>query len=156
MFMDDQLKFTEILLVEDNQYDVEMVLHTFKKQNITNRIHVVRDGAEALDFIFGTGKFSGLKFLGQPKLILLDLKLPKVDGIEVLRRIRGDPATRLIPVVVLTSSKENRDIEQCYALGVNSYIVKPVDFEQFSNAVREIGLYWMLFNQPPVINMKTK
>jgi two-component system, response regulator len=154
MFMDDALKFTEILLVEDNPYDVEMVLHTFKKHNITNRIHVVRDGAEALDFIFGTGGYSGQNFLGQPKLILLDLKLPKVDGIEVLRRIRNDPVTKKIPVVVLTSSKETKDIEECYALGVNSYIVKPVDFEQFSTAIREIGMYWVLLNQPPVLNGK--
>ena len=134
----------EILLVEDNPNDVELALHALKKNNLTNRIEVVRDGEEALDFIFGNGSDSN-----RPKVILLDLKLPKVDGLEVLKRLKSDPQTRSIPVVMLTSSAEERDIVNSYQLGVNSYIVKPVDFEQFTEAVRHLGLYWLLMNQPP-------
>ena len=134
----------EILLVEDNPNDVELALHALKKNNLTNRIEVVRDGEEALDFIFGNGSDSN-----RPKVILLDLKLPKVDGLEVLKRLKSDPQTRSIPVVMLTSSAEERDIVKSYQLGVNSYIVKPVDFEQFTEAVRHLGLYWLLMNQPP-------
>jgi two-component system response regulator len=134
----------EILLVEDNPNDVELALHALRKNNLTNRIEVVRDGAEALDFIFGNGADSN-----RPKVILLDLKLPKVDGLEVLKRLKSDPQTRSIPVVMLTSSREERDIINSYELGVNSYIVKPVDFEQFTEAVRQLGLYWLLMNQPP-------
>lgn len=137
----------EILLVEDNPTDVELTLHTLKKHNLANGVQVVRDGAEALDFIFGTGTHAGHN--PRPKLILLDLKLPKVDGLEVLRRIRGDERTRTIPVVALTSSREERDIVESYRLGVNSYIVKPVDFTQFVEVVRQLGLYWLLLNQPP-------
>jgi two-component system, response regulator len=141
----------EILLVEDNPNDVEMTLYAFKKNNLSNRIHVVGDGEEALEFLFCTGAYSQRSMRNGPKVILLDLKLPKVDGLEVLRRIKGDPRTRIIPVVVLTSSREERDIVESYNLGVNSYIVKPVDFEQFTESVRQLGLYWVLLNQPPVL-----
>lgn len=141
----------EILLVEDNPNDVELALHALKKNNIANRIEVVRDGAEALDFIFCNGAYVSRSIANSPKVILLDLKLPKVDGLEVLRQIKSDPRTRAIPVVVLTSSREERDIVESYNLGVNSYIVKPVDFEQFTEAVHTLGLYWLLLNQPPAI-----
>ena len=140
----------EILLVEDNPNDVELTLHTLQAHNLANRVHVVRDGAEALEFIFGTEAYQGRSVKNGPKVILLDLKLPKVDGLEVLRRIRADERTRLFPVVILTSSREERDIVESYNLGVNSYIVKPVNFEQFTEAVRQVGLYWVLLNQPPV------
>lgn len=139
----------EILLVEDNPNDAELALHAFKRYKISNSVHVVRDGAEALDYVFGEGSYVGRSVLDQPKVILLDLKLPKVDGLEVLRRIREDARTRSIPVVVLTSSREDRDIAECYNLGVNSYITKPVDFEQFTEAARILGFYWLLLNQPP-------
>jgi len=139
----------EILLVEDDPNDVELTLHTFMAHNLANRIEVVRDGAEALDFIFGTGAYAHRRVEDGPKVILLDLKLPKVDGLEVLRRVKADPRTRLIPVVVMTSSREERDIVESYELGVNSYIVKPVNFEQFTEAVRSLGMYWLLLNQPP-------
>jgi two-component system, response regulator len=139
----------EILLVEDNPNDVELTLHALKKNNIANRIHVVRDGAEALEYLFGSGADAGVDANHTPKVILLDLKLPKVDGMEVLQRIKSDERTRPIPVVVLTSSTEERDIVESYRLGVNSYITKPVDFEQFTEAVRQLGLYWLLLNQPP-------
>ncbi len=141
----------EILLVEDNPNDVELAMHALKKNNLANNIHVARDGAEALDFLFGTGAFSDRLINRPPKVILLDLKLPKVDGLEVLKRIKGDERTRLIPVVVLTSSREEQDIIESYRLGVNSFIIKPVDFEQFTEAVRQLGLYWLLLNQPPVL-----
>lgn len=141
----------EILLVEDNPNDVELALHALKKNNLTNHIHVVRDGAEALEFLFGSGEYAGREINHAPKVILLDLKLPKVDGMEVLQRIKSDQRTRSIPVVVLTSSREERDIVESYRLGVNSYITKPVDFEQFTEAVRQLGLYWLLLNQPPVL-----
>ena len=141
----------EILLVEDNPNDVELTIHALKKNNLTNRIHVVRDGAEALDYLFGSGTYAGRDVNHTPKVILLDLKLPKVDGMEVLRQIKTDARTRSIPVVVLTSSREERDIVGSYQLGVNSYITKPVDFEQFTEAVRQLGLYWLLLNQPPVL-----
>lgn len=139
----------EILLVEDNPNDVQLALPAFKKSNLTNRIQVVRDGAEALDFLFRSGQFEG-RTNGTPKVVLLDLKLPKVDGLEVLHRLRANPATKQLPVVVLTSSREERDIVESYHLGVNSYIVKPVDFEQFTEVVRQLGFYWALLNQPPV------
>lgn len=140
----------EILLVEDNPNDVELTLHALKENNLTNRIEVVRDGAEALDFIFATGAYAHRSLEQSPKVILLDLKLPKVDGIEVLKRLKSNPRTRAIPVVVLTSSRAERDIVESYQLGVNSYIVKPVDFEQFTEAVRNLGLSWLLLNQPPI------
>jgi len=138
----------EILLVEDNPNDVELTLRAFRKRNITNKIHVVRDGVEALEYIFATGSYSGRDIDHHPKVILLDLKLPKVDGLEVLRRIRSDERTKYIPVVVLTSSNQERDKIESYKLGVNSYIVKPVDFDKFVEAVSEIGFYWLLLNEP--------
>ncbi len=144
-------KPVEILLVEDNPNDVELTLLALQDNNLTNPIHVARDGAEALEFIFATGAYAGRNVNQIPKVILLDLKLPKVDGLEVLRCIKGDPRTRTIPVVVLTSSREERDIVESYELGVNSYITKPVDFEQFTAAVRTLGMYWLLLNQPPVL-----
>ena len=139
----------EILLVEDNPSDVELTLHALKKHNLANCIEVVRDGAEALEFIFCTGKYAHRSIDNAPKVILLDLKLPKVDGLEVLRRVKGDPRTKSVPVVVLTSSREEPDIAESYRLGVNSYIVKPVDFEQFTEAMRQLGMYWVLLNEPP-------
>jgi CheY-like chemotaxis protein len=139
----------EILLVEDDPRDVELTLHALRTNRIGNAIQVARDGAEALDFVFCVGRHAGRRLSDRPRVILLDLKLPLVDGLEVLERIKGDPRTRTIPVVVLTSSSEERDIVRSYGLGVNSYIVKPVDFEQFAAAVRDIGLYWLLLNEPP-------
>jgi two-component system, response regulator len=139
----------EILLVEDNPNDVELTLHALKQNNIANPVHVVRDGAEALEFIFCTGAYAHRPILERPKLILLDLKLPKVDGIEVLHKIKEDPRTKTIPVVVLTSSREERDIIESYQAGVNSYITKPVDFQQFTESVRHLGMYWLLLNEPP-------
>ncbi|MDH7489965.1 MAG: response regulator [Anaerolineae bacterium] len=139
----------EILLVEDNPDDVELTLRALRRYNITNRVQVARDGAEALDFLFCQGDYAARDCLDRPRVILLDLKLPKVDGLEVLRRIKSDPRTQTIPVVVLTSSREERDMAESYRLGVNSFIVKPVDFAQFTEAVRNIGLYWMLLNEAP-------
>jgi two-component system response regulator len=141
----------EILLIEDNPNDVELTMLAFKANRIANGIHVLRDGAEALDYLFGNGQYTGRNIYDRPKVILLDLKLPKVDGLEVLRQIKSDDRTRSIPVVMLTSSREDPDIAQSYQLGVNSYIVKPVDFIQFSEAVRELGFYWLLLNQPPTV-----
>jgi two-component system response regulator len=140
----------EILLVEDNPNDVRLTLHALRQHKIANRVQVARDGAEALDFLFGTGLYAGRAVENTPKLVLLDLKLPLVDGVEVLRQIKAEPQTQMIPVVVLTTSREDRDIVDSYRLGVNSYIVKPVDFDQFAEAMRQIGLYWLLLNQPPV------
>ena len=137
----------EILLVEDNPSDVELALHAFAQHHLGNRIHVARDGQEALEFLFCEGPHAGRHEEDPPRLILLDLKLPKLDGLEVLRKIRSHDRTRNIPVVMLTSSSEERDIVESYNLGVNSYIVKPVDFEQFTEAVRQLGLYWMVLNQ---------
>jgi CheY-like chemotaxis protein len=139
----------EILLVEDNPQDLELALRALQKANVTNHIQVARDGAEALDFVFGEGAFAGRRLADGPKVILLDLKLPKVDGLEVLKRLKGDPRTRMIPVVILTSSKEQRDVVESYQLGVNSYLVKPVNFERFAEAVRDLGFYWLLLNHPP-------
>jgi two-component system response regulator len=140
----------EILLVEDNTSDAELTMHALKKSKIANNIIHLDDGAAALDFLFGKGEYEGRDISNKPKLILLDLKMPKVDGMEVLKIIKEDELTKEIPVVVLTSSKENPDIKASYALGANSYIVKPVEFDGFSKAVAELGLYWLLFNQPPV------
>lgn len=140
----------EILLVEDNPDDVQLTLHAFAKNKFSNHIHVVRDGAEALEFVFGTGEYANRVAQPNPKVILLDVKLPKVDGLEVLRRIKSDERTRVIPVVMLTSSREDRDVIESYQLGVNGYIVKPVDFNNFIEAVRTLGMYWVLLNQPPL------
>jgi CheY-like chemotaxis protein len=139
----------EILLVEDNPADVELTLRALKKHNLTNRVQVVSDGVLALDYLFGTGTFAGQKRPLPPKVVFLDLKLPKVDGREVLRRMKTDPKTRIIPVVALTSSKEESDIVDSYKLGINSYVVKPLDFDKFVEAVSELGLYWVLLNQAP-------
>lgn len=139
----------EILLVEDNPQDLELTLRALKIANLANRIQVARDGAEALEFIFCEGPHATRRIDDVPKVILLDLKLPKVDGLEVLQRVKSDPRTKHIPVTILTSSKEQRDIVESYHLGVNSYIVKPVNFEGFSAAVQNLGLYWLLLNQPP-------
>lgn len=141
----------EILLVEDNPQDLELALRALRKANLGNRMEVARDGAEALDYLFCEGAHAGRRIEDVPKVVLLDLKLPKVDGLEVLQRIRGDPRTKAIPVVVLTSSKEQRDIVESYRLGVNSYVVKPVSFEQFALAVQQLGLYWLLLNEPPAV-----
>jgi len=141
----------EILLVEDNPEDLALTLRALRKANLTNHIHVARDGAEALEFIFCEGPHADRKIENGPKVILLDLKLPKVDGLEVLRRIKGDPRTKMIPTVVLTSSKEQNDVVESYQLGVNSYIVKPVNFESFATAVAQLGMYWLLLNQPPKV-----
>ena len=139
----------EILLVEDNPNDVELTLDAFAQNQVSNHIHVVRDGAEALEFLFCTGRYAERRIENGPKVVLLDLKLPKVDGLEVLRRIKADARTRRIPVVALTTSREERDIVESYDLGVNSYIIKPVDFQQFNEAARTLGMYWLLINQPP-------
>lgn len=139
----------EILLVEDDPNDVELTLHTLRENKLANRIQVVRDGAEALEFIFRTGQY-GDRGNENLKVVLLDLKLPLVDGLEVLRRVKQDPRTRPIPIVVLTSSQEEQDIVESYRLGVNSYLVKPVDFGKFTETVRALGLYWLLLNEPPI------
>jgi len=138
-----------ILLVEDNPADEALTLRALRKNNIGNEIVVARDGAEALDFLFGTGKFAGRDVNIKPEVVLLDLMLPKVDGFEVLKRIRGDARTRLLSVVILTSSKEQQDIVHGYNLGANSYVRKPVDFKQFVDAVRQLGLYWLVLNERP-------
>ena len=140
---------TEILLVEDNASDAELALHALRKEKLANSIHVARDGEEALDFLFCRGPFANRSFDLPPKLVLLDLKLPKVDGLEVLRKVKGDARTMPIPVVILTSSREERDLVESYKLGVNSYIQKPVDFDQFRRTIRDAGLYWLVVNQPP-------
>jgi two-component system response regulator len=139
----------ELLLVEDNPHDLELALRALRKANLVNHIHVARDGAEALEFVFCEGQYAARKIADGPRVILLDLKLPKIDGLEVLKRIKGDPRTKMIPVVVLTSSKEQSDVVESYQFGVNSYIVKPVNFDGFVEAVRNLGLYWLLLNQPP-------
>lgn len=141
----------EMLLVEDNPQDLELAQRALRKANLANRTHVARDGAEALDFVFGTGSFAGRNVTDELKVILLDLKLPKVDGLEVLRRIKADVRTKVIPIVVLTSSREQRDVVEAYELGVNSYIVKPVNFERYAESVRDLGLYWLRLNQPPKV-----
>jgi two-component system, response regulator len=138
----------EILLVEDNPNDVKLTLHAFETANLANTVHVARDGVEALEFLFGAAPSADQSLPEMPKLILLDLKLPRLDGHEVLKRIRNDPRTRGIPVVVLTSSSEERDVMRTYEVGANSYIIKPVDFEQFTESVRDIGKYWLVMNHP--------
>jgi CheY-like chemotaxis protein len=140
----------DILLVEDNPRDVEMTLRALRNHNLANKVHVVKDGAEALDFIFSRGAYPRKDLNHVPKVVLLDLKLPKVSGLEVLRAIKGDAQARTIPVVVLTSSQEEKDMIESYQLGVNSYIVKPVDFDKFVEAVGQLGLYWLIINKPLV------
>jgi CheY-like chemotaxis protein len=146
----------EILLVDDSQEDVDLTLHALRSENLANHVFVARDGQEALDFLFCTGPHAGRSFDHPPKLVLLDLKMPKVDGMQVLKQIKGDARTKTIPVVMTTSSKEERDMVNGYELGVNSYIQKPVDFTQFRDAVKLLGLYWLVTNQPPVANGKTE
>jgi CheY-like chemotaxis protein len=149
--MNEQL---DILLVEDNQDDMDLALYALKREKLANKIHVARDGEEALDFLFCRGPFAERTFEHPPKLVLLDLKLPKVDGMEVLRELKADPRTRSIPVVMMTSSREERDLVNSYNLGANSYIQKPVDFDQFRETVKSVGLYWLVINQPPPTNGK--
>jgi two-component system response regulator len=138
-----------ILLVEDNPNDEELTLRALRKANIANEVAVARDGQEALDFLFGTGKYAGRELPTMPAVVLLDLKLPKLDGIDVLQRIRADPRTKLIPVVVLTSSSEDEDMVRSYQSGANSYVRKPIEFSAFANAVTQLGMYWVLINQIP-------
>ena len=140
----------DILLVEDNPDDAELTIRELRKNNMANSLFHVEDGADAIDFIFATGRFEGIRTIGHPpKVVLLDIQMPKVNGIEVLKRIKANPLTSTIPVVILTSSKEDPDIKKCYALGANSYIVKPVNFDGFSAAIQSLGFYWLLLNQPP-------
>ncbi|HLG40263.1 MAG TPA: response regulator [Chitinophagaceae bacterium] len=140
----------EILLAEDNTTDAELTIRELKKHNMANNLVHVKDGEEAIDFIFATGKYAGKReVLHFPKLVLLDIQMPKVNGIEVLQKIKADPRTKAVPVVILTSSKEDPDIQKCYALGANSYIVKPVNFDGFAQAIKNLGFYWLLLNQPP-------
>jgi two-component system response regulator len=149
--MDNKYNEVEILLVEDNMNDAELITRALRKVNLSNNLVHVKDGAEALDFIFAKGEFAEREAKKMPKVILLDIKMPRVDGIEVLRQVKGNDATKLIPVVIMTSSKEEQDIIISYKLGVNSFVVKPVEFQDFAKAVSELGLYWVLVNQPPVI-----
>jgi two-component system, response regulator len=146
------MRTTIILLVEDNADDEALTMRAFKKSNLKNEVVVVRDGVEALDYLFGTGDFEGRDLSVMPHLILLDLKLPKIDGLEVLRRLRADPRTKLLPVVILTSSKEQEDLINGYSLGANSYVRKPIDFNEFMSAIQQLGLYWMVLNEFPGID----
>jgi len=139
----------EILLVEDDPADAEMTLRALRRNNLANRVHWVKDGAEALEYMFRSGAYAGRDPSHAPRLVMLDIKMPKVDGIEVLRRLKADPATRTVPVVVMTSSNEEQDVIETYRLGVNSYIVKPVQFDVFLETVAKIGLYWVLTNRVP-------
>ena len=144
------LNQVEVLLVEDNVHDAEMTIRALRKVNLANNLVHVKDGEEALDFIFAKGKFADRQESDQPKVILLDIKMPKVDGIEVLKQLKSRESTKTIPIVIMTSSKEEQDIINSYQLGVNSYVVKPVDFEGFARAVSQLGMYWLLTNQPPL------
>ncbi|MDN3655313.1 response regulator [Ferruginibacter paludis] len=146
----NQNAIVDILLIEDNMNDAELTVRQLKKHNLANNLVHVTDGEEALDFIFCTGNYKGRAIDKLPKLVLLDIQMPKINGQEVLLKVKSDPRTRTIPVVMLTSSKEDPDIQKCYALGANSYIVKPVNFEGFAEAIKNLGFYWLLLNQPPV------
>jgi len=148
--MSEAMNEVEILLVEDNPTDAELAIRALNKQHLPNKLEWVKDGAQALDFVFAQGDYSHRSVENGPKVILLDLRLPKVDGMEVLRRIKSDERTRTIPVVVLTSSKEDRDVAESYNLGVNSFISKPVEFDAFAKTVAEMGMYWLLVNRPPL------
>lgn len=141
----------EILLVEDNPDDVELAVHALRRENLANQIEVARDGEEALDFLFCRGRHANRSFDHAPRLVLLDLKLPKVDGLEVLKELKSDPRTKAIPVVIITSSREEQDLVNGYKLGVNAYIQKPVDFGQFREMVKRLGLFWLVVNQPPPV-----
>jgi len=150
-------KMVEILLVEDNSFDAELTMHAFLKSKLANEVRLVRDGAEALDFLFCRGPFSDRRFDRPPHVVLLDLKLPKVDGLQVLEQVKEDERTRSIPVIVLTSSKEETDLARSYKLGVNSYIQKPVNFDEFQKVVQQLGMYWLLLNsKPPVTAFLTR
>ena len=144
------IEFGKILLAEDDPRDVELTLEALREHNLTNEVVVARDGEEALDYVYRRGAFAS-RPEGQPVVVLLDLKMPKVDGVEVARQLKSDPRTRVIPVVVLTSSRESRDLEECYRLGVNAYVVKPVQFRDFIDAVRQVGAFWALLNEPPPV-----
>jgi len=144
----------DILLVDDSQDDLDLTLHALRAENLANHVFIARDGEEALDFLFCSGPHSGRSFDRPPKLVLLDLKMPKVDGMQVLMRVKGDARTRTIPVVLMTSSREERDMVSGYDLGVNSYLQKPVDFDEFRKMVKLLGLYWLVTNRPPVTNGK--
>jgi two-component system response regulator len=144
------LNHVDLLLIEDNNSDAELTIRELKKHNLANNLFHVKDGAEALDFVFATGKYAGIRTMEHPpKIILLDIQMPKVNGIEVLQKIKSDERTKTTPVVMLTSSKEDPDIKKCYALGANSYIVKPVNFESFAESIKSLGFFWLLLNQPP-------
>ncbi len=145
------LENIDILLVEDNEDDMDLALHALRRKKLANSIFVARDGEQALDFLFCRGAFAHRSFDHPPKLMLLDLKLPMIDGMEVLKQVKGDPRTKTIPVVIMTSSKEERDLVAGYNLGANSYIQKPVDFDQFRETVKSVGLYWVIINQPPIM-----
>jgi two-component system response regulator len=140
----------DLLVVEDDPHDAELTLRALLKANLVSRVHVVRDGVEALDYLLGEGDHAGQQHRPLPRLVLLDLKLPKVNGLQVLRRLRSEPRTRCVPVVVLTSSRESSDVLESYGLGVNSYVVKPVSFDRFAESVRQVGAYWLTLNQPPL------
>lgn len=148
---EQHLNGVEILLIEDNLNDQELTMRALKKRNIANKVKIVSDGEEALCYLFGEGEYAGRDISAIPKVVLLDLKLPKVSGLDVLKRIKSDPRTRMIPVVALTSSREEKDRLESYKFGVNSYIVKPVDFDKFVEAVSKLGFYWLLLNEPPVL-----
>ncbi|MGD0570211.1 MAG: response regulator [Candidatus Sulfotelmatobacter sp.] len=146
------LNEVDILLADDSQDDIDLTLHALRAENLANHVFVVCDGEEALEFLFCTGVYAGRSLDRPPKLLLLDLKMPKVDGMQVLRQVKGDPRTKTMPVVLMTSSREERDMLSGYELGVNSYVQKPVDFGEFRKAVRSLGLYWLVTNRPPTIN----
>jgi two-component system response regulator len=145
----------EIIIIEDNESDADLVIRALKKNNIANKVLVIKDGEEALDYFFYKGKWAERPPGHNPKMVLLDLKMPKVSGIEVLRKLKADERTKIIPIIMLTSSKEDPDVKECYSLGVNSYVVKPLKFDEFIKAVSHLGLYWLVINQPPVNNEET-